>query len=123
MTLPAACSRCLRFDPASGMVDVYSAGDDGRTTWKAVSSIDAADQQRWHSVLDSCMWQALQCMITELSKAWQSGLQRLDVLRCIGLEEYVDQMHIWDVADMNEAQRSQVRPSMAAAIRGIGSLP
>ncbi len=25
-------------------------------------------------------------------------------------------MDVWDVADMNEVQRSQVRPSMAAAI-------
>jgi hypothetical protein len=76
---------------ASGMADIYSAGHDGRTTWKVVSivsSVDAADQQRWNSVLDSCMWQALQAMIDELSKAWQSGLQRLDVLRGMGLEEY-----------------------------------
>ena len=53
---------------------LYTAGDDGHSTWKGVSSVDAADQQRWHSVLDSCMWQALQAMIDELSKAWESGL-------------------------------------------------
>ena len=76
-----ACARCMRFDPDSGMVDVYSADDDGRAMWKAVSSVDAADRQRWHNVLDSCMWQTLQCMINALSNAWQFGLQRLDVLR------------------------------------------
>jgi hypothetical protein len=85
-----ARARCIKYDPASGMVDVYSsAGDDGRAMWKAVSSVDAADQQRWHSVLDSCMWQALDAMINEASKAWQSGLQRLDVLRGVELEAYV----------------------------------
>jgi hypothetical protein len=119
-----ACARCIKYDPASGTVDVYSAGDDGRATWKAVSSVDAADQQRWHSVLDSCVWQALQCMIDELTKAWQSGLQRLDALKGVGLEEYVETyMDCWDVSGMNEAQRSQIRPSMAAAIKGARPLP
>jgi hypothetical protein len=32
-------------------------------------------------------------------------------------------MHCWDVADMSEAQRAQLRPSMAAAIQGITQLP
>jgi hypothetical protein len=118
-----ACSRCMRFDLASGMADLYTASDDGHSTWKGVSSVDAADQQRWHSVLDSCMWQALQAMIDELSKAWQSGLQRLDVLKGMGLEEYVERhMDSWDLSIMDEAQRSQVRPHMAAAIRGDGPL-
>jgi hypothetical protein len=67
-------------------------------------------------------------MIDELmSKAWQSGLQRLDVLRGMGLEEYqltVDTyMDCWDVSGMNEAQRSQIRPSMAGAIKGARPLP
>jgi hypothetical protein len=106
------------------MVDVYSAGDaNGRAIWKAVSSVDAADQQRWNSVLDSCMWQGLQCMTMELTKAWQSGLDRLDVLRGMRLEEYVETyMDCWDLSDMDESQRSLVRPSMAAAIRGTGPL-
>ncbi len=118
------CGRCIRIiDPASGMVDVYSAGDDERGMWKAVSSVDAADQQRWHSVLDSCLWQALHAMIKELTKAWQSGLQRLNVLRSMDLEEYFETyLYCWDLSDMDEAQRSLVRPSMAAAIRGTGPL-
>jgi hypothetical protein len=52
-----ACARCIKYDTASGMADIYSAGHDGRA-WKVVSivsSVDAADQQRWNSVLDSCM--------------------------------------------------------------------
>ncbi len=119
-----ACARCIKFDTASGMADIYSAGGDGRATWKAVSSVDAADQQRWNSVLDSCMWQALQAMIDELSKAWQSGLQRLDVLSGMGLEEYVETyMDCWDVSGMSEVQRAQIRPSMAAAIKGARPLP
>jgi hypothetical protein len=101
-----ACARCMRFHPDSGVADVYSAGDDGRGTWKAVSSVDVTDQQRWHSVLDTCMWQALQSMIDEMSKAWQSGLQRLDVLRGMTLEQYVEEyMDVWDVADMDETLR------------------
>jgi hypothetical protein len=67
------------------------------------------------------MWQALDAMIDELSRAWPSGLQRLDVLRGVGLEIYVQTyMDCWDVSGMDEAQRSQVRPNMAAAIRGTG---
>ena len=62
-------------------------------------------------------------MISELTKAWDRGLQRLDVIRQ-GLDEYVHRyMHCWDVADMSEAQRAQLRPSMAAAIQGITQLP
>ncbi len=73
-----------------------------------------------------CMWQALDAMIDELSRvsrAWPSGLQRLDVLRGVGLEIYAQTyMDCWDVSGMDEAQRSQVRPNMAAAIRGTGPL-
>jgi hypothetical protein len=119
-----ACARCIKYDPASDMVDVYSAGDDGGAMWKAVSSVDATDQQRWHSVLDSCMWEALQCMINELKKAWQSGLRRLDVLRGVRLEAYVQRyMDCWDLSGIvNEAQRSQIRPCMAAAIQGYRAI-
>lgn len=75
---------------------------------------------RWNSLLDSCAYQALDCMIYELTTAWHHGLQRLDVLR-LGLDEYVSMyMRRWDVADMSEAERAQqVRPSMATAIQGI----
>jgi hypothetical protein len=59
----------------------------------------------------------------DATKAWDRGLQRLDVIR-LGLDEYMKRyMHCWDVADMNEAQRAQLRPSMAAAIQGTPQLP
>jgi hypothetical protein len=32
-----ACARCIKYDPASGMVDVYSQSGDGRAMWKAVT--------------------------------------------------------------------------------------
>jgi hypothetical protein len=38
-------------DSANGIVDVYSACSEAPTTpgvWKAVSTVDAADQERWH---------------------------------------------------------------------------
>jgi hypothetical protein len=82
--------------------------------------VDAGNQVRWHSLLDSCAYQALECMIDELTMAWHRGLQRLDVLR-VKLDEYVSMyMQRWDVADMSEAERAQqVRPSMATAVQGI----
>jgi hypothetical protein len=83
--------------------------------------VDAGDQVRWHSLLNSCAYQALECMIDELTMAWHRGLQRLAVLR-VKLDEYVSMyMQRWYVADMGEAERAQqVRPSMAtAAVHGI----
>jgi hypothetical protein len=122
-------ARCLRSAPTNGVVEVYSAGSSEACAasgiWKAVSMVDAGDQVRWHSLLDSCAYRALECMIDELTVAWHRGLQRLDVLR-LGLDEYVDMyMNPWDVADMSEEERAQqVRPSMATAIQGITrSLP
>ena len=123
-----ARARCIRVDSANGIVDVYSACSEAPLTtpgvWKAVSTVDAADQERWHSLLDFCAHKALQCMISELTKAWDRGLQRLDVIRQ-ALDEYVRRyMQCWDVADMNEAQRAQLRPIMAAAmIQGTTQLP
>jgi hypothetical protein len=117
-------ARCLRSDPADGVVEVYCAGTNEACTapgiWKAVSMVDAGDQVRWHSLLDSCAYQGLECMIDELNMAWHRGLQRLDVLR-VGLDEYVSMyMKPWDVADMHDAQRAQwVRPSMSSAIQRI----
>lgn len=118
-----ARARCIRSAFAEGVVEVYSAGSeavcDAPGVWKAVSTISAGDQERWHNVLDFCAHQALQCMVNELSKAWRQGLQRLDVLRP-GMEEYERvYMQPWDVADMAEEERLQVRPSIAAAIQGI----
>jgi hypothetical protein len=111
---------------ANGIVDVHSASSEAPTTpgvWKAVSTVDAADQERWHRLLDFCAHRALQCTISELTEAWDRGLQRLDVIR-LGLDEYMHRyMHCWDVVDMNEAQRAQLRPSIAAAIQGITQLP
>jgi hypothetical protein len=76
---------------ADGVVEVYSAGSSEACAapgiWKAVSMVDAGDQVRWHSVLDSCAYQALECNIDELTMAWHRGLQRLDVLR-VKLDEY-----------------------------------
>ncbi len=117
-------ARCLRSAPADGIVEVYSAGSSEACAapgiWKAVSIVDAGDKVRWHSVLDSCAYQALDCMINELTMAWHRGLRRLDVLR-VKLDVYVSvYMQRWDVATMSEAERAQqVRPSMATAILGI----
>jgi hypothetical protein len=117
-------ARCLRRAHADGVVEVYSAGSSEACAtpgiWKAVSMVDAGDQVRWHSVLDSCAYQALECMIDELTMAWHRGLQRLDVLR-LGLDEYVSMyMRRWDVAEMSEAERAQqVRPSVATIVQGI----
>jgi hypothetical protein len=53
-----ARARCIRVDSANGIVDVYSAAcSEAPTTpgvWKAVSTVDAADQERWHRLLDFC---------------------------------------------------------------------
>ncbi len=134
-----ARARCIRVDSANGIVDVYSACTEAPTTpgvWKAVSTVDVADQERWHRLLEFCAHKALECMINELNKAWERGLQRLDVIRQ-GLDEYMRRyMHCWDAADMNEAQRAQLRPSrpsmaaaiqlrpsMVAAIQGTTQLP
>lgn len=119
-------ARCLRSASADSVVEVYCASNEASATpgvWKAVNMVDARDQARWHNLLDSCGYQALECMMSELSKAWHSGLQRLDVLRP-GLDEYVQMyMNRWDLAEMSEAERAQVRPSMASAIQGITGQP
>jgi hypothetical protein len=78
-----ARARCIRVDSANGTVDVYSACSEAPTTpgvWKAVSTVDAADQERWHRLLDFCAHKALQCMIKNLTKASDRGMQRLDVM-------------------------------------------
>jgi hypothetical protein len=116
-----ARARCIRVGSADGMVNVYSECSQATITpgvWRAVSSTDVADQERWHRLLDFCAHIALRCMINEVTKAWDRGLQRLDVIRP-GLDEYVRRyMHRWDAANMTEGQLSQLRPSMAAAIQG-----
>jgi hypothetical protein len=122
-----ARARCIRVDSANGIVDVYSACSEAPLTtpgvWKAVSTVDAADQERWHRLLDYCAHKVLECMISELNKAWDRGLQHFDVIKQ-GLQEYMHlYMQCWDAADMNEAQRAQLRPSVAAAIQGITQLP
>jgi hypothetical protein len=62
----------------------YSTCSEAPTTpgvWKQVSTVDGGDQERWHRLLDFCVHKALQCMNNELTKAWDRGLQRLDVIR------------------------------------------
>jgi hypothetical protein len=62
-----ACARCMRFDPDSGMVDVCSAGDDGRATCLEGSQqpLMLLTSSAGTACLDGCMWQALQCMIDQ----------------------------------------------------------
>ena len=58
-----ARARCIRVDSANGIVDVYSACSEAPTTpgvWKAVSTVDANDQERWHRLLDFCAHKALE---------------------------------------------------------------
>jgi hypothetical protein len=54
-------ARRIRVGSDNGTVDVYCTCSEVLNTpgtWKAVSMVHAADQERWHRLLDGCAYQA-----------------------------------------------------------------